>query len=183
MQSPAQVSFRGFDPTPELRALVDKRIKELERYYNHITTLRVTVDHPHHNHHRQGHYHVIITLDVPGEQIIVDRSPERDDRQRKPGPAVRDAFDAARRQLQDYVRQLRGHVKLHDSGELTGTVASLPLGEDFGFIAGVDGAQVWFHRNSVDGDFDALEIGRRVAYVEGEALEGARAASVRPLGD
>ena len=66
---------------------------------------------------------------------------------------MRDAFNAARRQLEDYVRRRRGKVKRHDV-EAHGLIKNLFPYEDYGVIETPDGREIYFHRNSVlDADF------------------------------
>jgi hypothetical protein len=46
-------------------------------------------------------FNIHIDLGVPGKEIVVDRQENED-----AYVALRDAFDAAKRQLEDYARQL-----------------------------------------------------------------------------
>ncbi|HTO87542.1 MAG TPA: hypothetical protein VMR54_08440, partial [Thermoanaerobaculia bacterium] len=63
-----------------------------------------------HGHHRKGRlYGVRIRLTVPGDEIDIDRQPEQDDVY----VSIRQAFDAARRKLEDFERGQRGKVKTH----------------------------------------------------------------------
>jgi cold shock CspA family protein len=95
-------------------------------------------------------------------------------------PPDRDAFDKARRQLEDYVREIRGDVKLHDLPS-HGHVSK--LFEDFGFIETPDGREVYFHANSLVGtEFESLEIGQEVRFVEEPGDEGTQATSIHLLG-
>jgi len=55
--------------------------------------------------------HRAIREKVPGSEIAVTREHDEDVQ-----VALRDAFDAARRQLEDYAREKRGDVKRHVSG-------------------------------------------------------------------
>ncbi len=59
---------------------------------------------------------------------------------------IRDAFDAAGRQLQDQVHTLTGAVKAHETPP-HGVIASLAPERDHGFIAASDGREIYFHRN------------------------------------
>jgi cold shock CspA family protein len=98
--------------------------------------------------------------------------------------AVRDAFDAVRRQLEDHVRRRRGDVKTHDAPS-HGRVASLFAERDYGFIEASDGSEVYFHRNSVvGGGFDKLAVGDEVRFSfhaeEGE--KGPQASTVVAVG-
>jgi len=114
--------------------------------------------------------------------VIVDKShgdaPERE----HVLVAIREAFDAAVRQIEDVERHMRGQVKQH-VGESHGRVAKFMAGEDYGFIEAVDGSEVYFHRNAiVDGDFERLTVGSEVRFVEEEGDKGAQASAVRLVG-
>jgi len=62
-----------------------------------------------HKHHQQGkQFNVRIDIGVPGSEIVVNRDHAED-----VYVALRDAFDAAKRQLEDYARKMRGDVKTH----------------------------------------------------------------------
>jgi cold shock CspA family protein len=95
---------------------------------------------------------------------------------------IRDAFDAAGRQLQDQVRKLEGAVKVHETPP-HGVIAALIPERDHGFIAASDGREIYFHRNSVDGGkFDDLEVGQEVRFSEAVGDKGPQATSVCPVG-
>ena len=60
----------------------------------------------------------------------------------------------------------RGDVKVHDE-PYAGRVTQLYPDEDHGFLLTHEGTQLYFHRNSlVQRDFDRLEVGDRVHFVE-----------------
>ena len=56
---------------------------------------------------------VRLDLNVPGKEIVVGRDPEAHRKHEDAHVAVRDAFDAVRRLLEDYARERRGDVELH----------------------------------------------------------------------
>jgi cold shock CspA family protein len=88
------------------------------------------------------------------------------------------------RLLEDHVREARGDVKLHAVPD-HGRVARLLPEQNCGFILGVDGNEIYFHRNSVaNGGFDALAVGDEVRFVaqHAESVEGPQASTVIPLG-
>ena len=94
---------------------------------------------------------------------------------------ITDAFDAARRQLQDFVRKRQGHVKAHEIPP-HGIIRLLVAERDQGFIASADGREIYFHRNSVaDGKFDSLEVGQEVRFSESLGDKGPQATIVRPV--
>ncbi|HWB49108.1 MAG TPA: HPF/RaiA family ribosome-associated protein [Stellaceae bacterium] len=172
------------DASPALEARIRQRAEELEQYYNRIIACHVTVE-ARHRHHRQGNlFQVSIDLLVPGREIAVSSGRDSDHAHEDAHVAVRDAFDALRRRLEDHVREARGKAKLHVVPD-HGRVARLLPDRDGGFIVTPSGAEIYFHRNSVaDGGFDALETGAEVRFVvrDRESANGPQASTVVPLG-
>lgn len=108
MQSPLQISFHGIAHSNALYEAIREKAGKLERYYDRITSCRVVLE-LHAHHQRKGNqYAVRIDLKVPGEELAVTHEHGEDLQ-----AALRDAFDAARRRLEDYVRRRRGDVKHH----------------------------------------------------------------------
>lgn len=96
--------------------------------------------------------------------------------------AIRDAFDAARRKLQDYARRQRGDVKIHE-GSPQARVSRLLPEEGFGFLQTPDGREIYFHRNSVLAPgFDQLVVGVGVYFAEERGDQGAQATTVKLMG-
>jgi hypothetical protein len=78
-----------------------------------ITRCRVVIEAPH-SHHQQGElFEVRLDISVPGGEISVSRARANDPAHVDAYLAVRDAFMAARRKLQDYERERRLDVKRH----------------------------------------------------------------------
>ena len=69
----------------------------------------MVVEVPHKHHHQGQQFNVRIDIGVPGSEIVVNRDHAEDIY-----VALRDAFDAAKRQLEDYARKIRGDVKTHE---------------------------------------------------------------------
>jgi ribosomal subunit interface protein len=184
MQIPLQVSFRNMDPSSAVEADVREKAARLERFHERITSCRVIVEAPHRRHHKGKLYEVRIDITVPGEEIVVQRSGPENQAHEDIYVAVRDAFNAATRRLQDHVRRMAGQVKTH-AVPLHGHVVRMFPDRDFGFIETIEGEEVYFHRNSVvEGSFDALEVGNevRLVVVYDESEHGAQASTVKPLG-
>ncbi|MHB9101647.1 MAG: cold-shock protein [Sulfuricella sp.] len=79
-------------------------------------------------------------------------------------------FYAAKCHLEDYGRRQRGDTNIHE-GELRGHVARL-FPDGFGFIETPDGQEYYFNRdNVVHHDFDKLEVGSEVLFLEKAAGE------------
>jgi ribosome-associated translation inhibitor RaiA len=137
MKTKPVVTFRRIRGTEILEADILKRLAKLETYCSSIKTAHVTVE-PSGRHHQQGnHFRVRIDLTVPGAEIVVgheaalrhtarvkevERVRKGDEparAHRNAHVAVREAFEAARRRLQDYVRVQRGEVKRKPSGTIS----------------------------------------------------------------
>lgn len=179
---PLQITFRNMEPTDALEAELRRRAEKLERFSDHLMSCRVVVEAPHRHHHTGKLYHVRIDLGVVGGELVVTREGPLDHAHEDLHVAIRDSFDAAARQLEDFVRKRRGQVKDHEV-PLHGTIVG--MSHDYGFIAASDGREIYFHRNSVvDGDFEALEVGDevRIAVHPGEGGKGPQASAVVPVG-
>ena len=183
MQVPLQITFRHMESSPALEARIRQRAQELEHFFDRITACHVTVESR--RRQRQGNlFEVRVDLMLPGREIVVGRDRGVDHAHEDAHVAVRDAFDALRRRVEDYARHSRGEVKLHAVPDHGRIVRLLP-DRDGGFITSAAGDEIYFHRNSVtDGTFDALEIGAEVRFVarEAESAEGPQASTVTPLG-
>ncbi len=178
MKNPVQISFRGLPASPAVEAVVREKAQKLERFCDDIMSCRIMIDSPHRHHRKGKHYHVRIDLTVPGREIVVNRDPPEDPTHEDLYVAIRDAFDSARRRLQDYVRIRQGHVKAHRVPR-PATVLRVYPSQGYGFLQAADGREVYFHRNSlVDLDFERLHPGTEVQYVEETGDEGPQAATV-----
>ena len=115
MQSPLNISFRNMDPSVAIETRVREKAEKLERLYDRIISCEVVVEAPHRNHQKGKLYDVRINLSVPGDDINVGRTGPQNHAHEDVYVAIRDAFAAAGRQLEDHVRKMRGDVKTHDS--------------------------------------------------------------------
>ena len=182
MQMPLQISFHGMEPSPAIEARIREKAAKLERFCNRIVGCRVTVEAPHRHHRRGKLYNVRVDLSVPGKDVFVGSSRPLNHAHEDVYVAIRDAFNAAGRQLQDHVRKAQGAVKVHPVPS-HGKVVQ--LFSDYGFVELPDGQEVYFHKNSVIGEgFDKLDIGSEVRLVlaEGEGAKGAQASTVSLIG-
>lgn len=179
MQIPLQINFRGMKQSDAVEARIRERAAELEVFYEPIMRCRVVVHAPHRRHHQGKLFHVRIDLKVAGAELVVNREPAQHHAYEDVFVAIRDAFDAARRQLEDHARRQRGAVKLHEP-PLVARVAK--LFPDYGFVETGDGREVYFHRNAVvNQDFDRMEVGVEVEIVEELGEQGPQASTVRVI--
>jgi cold shock CspA family protein len=183
MQVPLQIVFQHIGPSDAIEAAVRKEAQRLERFYGRITSARVVIARPQHRHHQGDVFSVRVHLELPGgKHVDITREPAATGRHEDAYVTIRDAFDAAGRQLQDQVRKLDGAVKAHELPP-HGVVAALVPEHDHGFIAASDGREIYFHRNSViEGRLEDLAVGQEVRFSETEGDKGPQATSVRPVG-
>jgi len=132
MSYPVHITLRHMDSSPAVEELIHQEAAALNQYFDRITDCRVVVEAPHHHRQRGQAYHVHLDLGVPRKRIVARYEPSsipevgHDDNakpriagqgeapaQKDAYLAVRGAFNAARRQLIDYVDKLRGEVKEH----------------------------------------------------------------------
>jgi len=180
MQVPVEITFRGMDRSAAVEERIREKAEWLETFHDHIMACRVVVEAPHKHHHKGRIYTVRVDLTVPGAELVANRAPTADHTHEDVYVALRDAFDAARRQLEGHARKRRGDVKAH-AGSPEGTVSELDPEQGFGRIDTGDGRSIYFHRNSVLGDgFGALTVGSKVRYVEEAGDQGPQASTVHP---
>ena len=113
MQTPLQITFHQLPHSSALEADVRTWVDDLATVFDRIVSCRVLIEAPHHHQQHGWLYRVRIEIGVPGEHIVVGRSPDEDGAHADPYVAVRDAFRAARRQLEDHVRRLRPDGRSH----------------------------------------------------------------------
>jgi cold shock CspA family protein/ribosome-associated translation inhibitor RaiA len=183
MQTPVDIAFRQCQPSEEIRSEIAQQAQRLEKFSPRITSCHVVVNGPQTRHRNGESFHVQLRIAMPGHKdVVVDRrhgdAPERE----RPRVAIRQAFAAAVRQIEEAQREMRGQVKEHPV-EGHGRVAKFLAGGDCGFIETSDGRDVYFHRNAVlNGAFNRLGVGSEVRFVEEEGEKSAQASTVRLVG-
>lgn len=118
MRSRLQITFRGLPPSEAIEAKVRERAEKLDSLFDRITSCRVHVESPHAHQHKGKLYEIHIELSVPQHEIVVSRAANANHAHEDVYVAIRDAFDAATRQLEDHVRRQRGEVKNHPQAAL-----------------------------------------------------------------
>ncbi|SRR5712692_2658582 len=173
MQLPLQITAHDFSLPAGVEAEIREKAAKLDTYYDGIMRCRVTVDALVGHHHRGGPYTVRIDLTVPGTELVVNRQTDED-----LSVAIRDAFDAMRRRLEDYARHQRGAVKTHETAPHA-RVSKLFREEGYGFLETSDGREIYFHSNSVlPPGFFQLEVGTEVRFAEEQGSKGPQASTV-----
>lgn len=109
MQVPIQITIRDFENSAALETHIREKVKKLEEFFTNIISCRVVVEMPHKHHHQGKQFNVRLDIAVPGKDFAVNHDHSDD-----VYVALRDAFDAAKRLLEDYAQKIRGEVKLHE---------------------------------------------------------------------
>lgn len=174
MKLPLQITTRNVSLSENAVNTIREKVSKLETFHDGIMSCRILVEAPHRHKHQGAPYNVRLDITVPGREIVVKREPNED-----LYVAIRDSFDAARRQLQSFTRRQRGETKAHEAPP-TGHVRDLH--GEYGFIETMDGREVYFHRNSVKGNggFDHLAPDAQVRFVEEDGEQGPQATVVVP---
>jgi cold shock CspA family protein len=181
---PLQIAFRDIAPSAAIEARIRRSVRKLTQFHPRIVGCRVVVSAPERQHHKERLYVVRISVAVPGGTIWINRGSRLDFAHADVYVAIRDAFNAAARRLEDFVRRRGGRVKQH-AVEPQGVVRALNRREGYGFIATPTGDEIYFHKTSVLHDaFNRLKAGSKVRFVLGTRPSGAspQASTVRLVG-
>lgn len=170
---PLQITARNIELTDAIKADIHEKAEKLDTFYDRITSCRVIVEAlP-----KRSLYNVHIDITVPGKELVIKREPNSD-----LYIAIRDSFLAARRKLEDFVRQLRGNVKHHEETPHA-RISSLFPDMGYGFLTTPDNREIYFHENSVlNQDFKRLKVGAEVRFTEEMGEKGPQASSVKVTG-
>ncbi len=172
MKLPLQITFRHMPPSPAIEENIREKAAKLDELHDGIIGCRVAVEAPHRHHHKGKAYVVRIDLTVPGGELVINREPKRLIPKKAQGDgeidkdfaeshepskhaahedlyvAIRDAFNAAGRKLQDHARRRRGEVKIHEPAATARVTKLFPF-EDYGFLETSDGRELFFHKRIV----------------------------------
>ncbi|HEY7167092.1 MAG TPA: HPF/RaiA family ribosome-associated protein [Candidatus Binatia bacterium] len=204
MNFPLQITFRNMPPSEMIERKIRRKVGKLEQFYRHIVGCRVVVEAPH-RHHRKGKSFVIrIDLALPGKELVISNvakplraakvseqesenvlakthEPSKAGAHEDVYVAIRDAFNAADRKLQDYARRRSGALKIHKTSPRA-RVSRIFSEDGYGFLETADGKQVYFHGHSVlRPGFNRLKIGTEVQFIEAEGNDGPQASTVRMI--
>jgi len=206
MKTPLQVTFRNMPRSDAIEENVREKAEKLDSLFEGITSCRVIIEAPHRHHHKGKAYVVRIAIAVPSGELVVNRAPKRLDAVKAAHPeeleknlaehhepsrhaahedayvAIRDAFSAAARKLQDYARRRRGEKKVHQPAPVARVTKLFPA-QSYGFLETGDGRELYFHKNSVlNNGFTQLRVGAEVSFTEEAGEKGPQASTVRPVG-
>ncbi len=168
-----QVTFRDIPYSEALENQIHDHAEKLSQYFERFIHCRVVLTIPQKHKHQGKIFNVRINLLVPGKELVVTHQQNED-----LYIAIRDAFNALSRQLEDYIRRRRGNVKCHDI-PLHGFIIRLFPEDNFGFIKGQDGNEYYFSGTNVASTtFDHLAVGDTVQFLTEPSADGLQARRV-----
>lgn len=110
------IQFQDIDRSDAIEANIREKAAKLAEHAARTTSCRVVVSRPKARGH-QGHlYKVRVELEIPGRAfIVVDRDPGLDHSHEDVYVAIRDAFAAAGRRLEEQMERREGRGKYHEA--------------------------------------------------------------------
>jgi hypothetical protein len=112
---PVKITFRHMETSAAVETRVQELAQHLGVFSDRIQYCRVVVDSPHRHHHQGKVFAVKLQLELPGEDVVVDMERPQRDGHEDVYVVLRDAFDAAKRQLQQRMASLRGDEKRRET--------------------------------------------------------------------
>lgn len=178
MQLPLQITWRDIDRSEAVEAAIRRHANKLEEFGPGIMNCRVVVGKLQGRHQQGNLYSIHLNIHAPEQEISVTREPGDIHRHEDMYAVIRDAFDAAYKQLKRYSDKRRGHIKTHEVRQSASVERTYP-DQDYGFLISKDGRQIYFHRNAlVNTELEKLDKGTAVHYVEEMGNEGPQARQV-----
>ncbi|STY29287.1 sigma 54 modulation protein YhbH [Legionella wadsworthii] len=174
---PIKIVFNHLKHSKAIEDNARKHAEKLGKFFDGIIECNVSIET--HRHHNKGNiYHVRIDLIVPNAELVVNREVSENHKHEDLYVAIRDNFLAMTRKLKKYVHKQRGEVKHHEQPP-EGLIREIAPIADYGFIETIDGRRLRFTSKSViDFDFNKLEVGKRVTFIEAASNDGPAASTV-----
>ena len=177
-----EITYRNLERTPAIDNLIEEKIAKLEQFCDYMNSCRVVIEKDNDRPSSGSPYRVSIDITIPhSREIAVVENPDTGKQYTPLETVIRDAFEAARRQIVSISTEQQGERKMHPEQETTAIVVKLFAEQGYGFIKQVDtGKEVYFHRNSVtNNDFDRIKVGTGVRFKETMGEMGPQATTVQ----
>lgn len=183
MKVALEIAYRGVEKNDAIENLVREKVAKLEQFCDYMNSCRVAIEKAHEHPKSGSPYRVRLDITIPpGHELAVVENPGTGNQYVPLETVIRDAFEAARRQVVELAQRQRSQVKEHPQQEMTAVVTK--LFPDYGFLRTLDTArEIYFHRNSlINHDFEELRVGTGVQFAESVSSMGTpQASSVRVI--
>lgn len=113
MQVPLEVILRNVRNKEEIEAVVYEKITKLEQVCDHVTSCHVLVEQNPTHQNTVFSYRIRVDIKLPPHHEIVVKRESGRNAHEKLGAVLREAFIAARRQVEQIVDRQKKHVKAH----------------------------------------------------------------------
>ncbi len=164
---PVQITTKDVPISPALESYIRKKTEKIQRFYDRICSCRVVIALPQKHKHQGKLYKIRIDVNVPGKELVVTHKQNEDIY-----IAMRDAFNAIERQLEEHSRKRHGRVKTHQN-VIHGHISRIINQEGYGFIEGIDGNEYYFSITNVSfPNFTQLRVGDAVEYTSALMNDG-----------
>jgi len=113
MQPPLEITFHGVERSEAVEARVREKFKRIESHFDGITHARVVVEAPQRRTTLPKFFHVRIDIGIPGHKpILVKHEPDAEHAHTDVMLALRDAFAAAERQVNELSDRFDKHARI-----------------------------------------------------------------------
>jgi len=110
MEHPIQITFHGIPHSDAVETHIKEKVKKLELFCSHMIACKAIIE-TERKHKHQGHlFKIKLNITVPDKELAINHGAQED-----LYVMLRDTFDAAKRQLEDYERRRRGNIKFHEN--------------------------------------------------------------------
>lgn len=107
MHDNLQITFRGMSSSPAIELLIQERMERLARVSPLIHRCHVVVEQPHRHHHKGRAYSVRLDVVTCSDDVVITRESEETPGHEPLHHTIREAFDAAARQLEGRLARRR----------------------------------------------------------------------------
>lgn len=179
MQKPPTIIYRNTDRSGVIDGVVYGQVEKLESICDQIIDRKVVIE----TMEVPGRDHPLVQVDVeisvPGKKETLTYKPRESHAHEDIFIALNDVFDDMQRQLQEYMQHTESKTR-KSKALMTGVVCEIFPEMNYGKIMTSDGHEVYFHRDSVEGDtFTTLKPDSVVQFKEITGLLGRQASMVK----
>lgn len=116
MTTALDVHFHGLEKSEAVESKVKEKVAKLQRRFGRISACRVVLEAPHRNPAKAKVFSVKIEISIPGSKpIIINHEREGASAHDDLSLAIRDAFEAATRKVDEVGNKLAGKAKAERS--------------------------------------------------------------------
>jgi ribosome-associated translation inhibitor RaiA len=102
MQLPLQVTFHNLPGSESVERDIRQQVTQLEAAFPRMVSCRVLIDVPHRHQHQGRRYRARVEVGVPGLHAVAGHAADKRAESEDVYLAIRDAFRAVRRQLEEH---------------------------------------------------------------------------------